>query len=153
MYDKFSDWPEELQDTPEYNEYRTINVLLSHSLMSTCYAFLESGKKFYSLLRAIEDPYLVVTPLAKSECDKCCQLRPKIAIFRNNVTAHVNVKRRQTDWADLAGIKNGEIDAFMQSARTAVEELGKSNVHPEFVASSRTTFQHNFRKFCRVMQG
>ncbi|WP_306260395.1 hypothetical protein [Pararhizobium sp. IMCC21322] len=151
-YDKFSVWPVERQDSPEYNGYATIRALLSHSFMSACYASVESGKRSYSMHHAINDPDLIVSPLAKMECENCLGLRTKIATYRNNVTAHVNTKRKQAEWANFANIKNGEIDVFLRSARTVVEELGKSNLGVHFLASSRMTFQKNFREFCRVMQ-
>jgi hypothetical protein len=100
---------------------------------------------------AITDPDLAVTPMAKRECENCLGLRTKIATFRNNVTAHVNTKRTQANWAEFAGIKNGEIDAFLKSARTVVEELGQANLGPQFVASSRMPFRRDFREFCRAL--
>ncbi|WP_299812367.1 hypothetical protein [uncultured Roseibium sp.] len=151
-YNKFSDWPEERQNSPEYSGYTTIRALLSHSLMSACYASVESGKRSYSMHHAINDPDMIVSPLAKIECKNCLDLRTKIATYRNNITAHVNTKRKQAEWANFADIKNGEIDTFLKSARTVVEELGKSNLDATFIASSRMSFQRNFREFCRVMQ-
>lgn len=151
-YNRFSDWPMERRNSPEYDGYLTVKALLSHSLMTACYASVETGKKSYSLFHATNDPDLIVSPLAKAECESCLQLKPKIAVYRNNVTAHVNTKRTQTDWADFAGIRNGEIDAFLESARTVVDELGRSNLNVRFLSSSRTSFQHEFREFCRVMQ-
>jgi len=150
-YDKFNDWPEEQQGLAAYTGYTTLTVLLSHSLMSACYALVDSGQRSYSIHHAVKDPTLVITPLAKRECENCLILRSKIATYRNNVTAHVNTKRTQTDWAQFADIKNAEIDAFLLSARTVVEELGKANLGVHFIPSSRMSFQGDFREFCRVL--
>jgi hypothetical protein len=150
-YDKFSNWPDDLQDGPEYTGYTTVRTLLSHGLMSACYAAVDSGQKSYSIHHAKDDPALVVSELARRESKRCLKLRPKIATYRNNVTAHVNTKRKQSDWAEFADIKNGEIDTFLNSARAFVEELGKANLGSHFLASSRMQFQHDFREFCRAL--
>jgi hypothetical protein len=94
---KFSDWPESRRDNPAYTGYTTIKALLSHSLMSALYASMEPGKHSYSMRHAVEDPELIVTPTARNGFKCCLLLWPKIAIYRNNVTAHVNTKRKQTD--------------------------------------------------------
>ena len=150
-YDKCNSWPEERRNRAAYTGYTTLKALLSHSLMAACYALVDSGQRSYSLHHAVQDPTLVVTPLAKLECESCLRLRSKIATYRNNVTAHVNDKRTQKDWAQFADIKNGEIDAFLLSARTVVEELGKANLDAHFIPSSRMPFQEDFREFCRVL--
>lgn len=150
-FNKFSDWPEGRQDSPEFNGYVAIRTVLTHGLMSALYASIDSGKRSYSMHHAIQDPELIVSKLARSECENCLKLRAKIATYRNNVTAHVNTKRKQTDWADFAGLTNGEIDAFLKSARTVVEELGTANTRVHFLASSQTTFQRDFHEFCRVL--
>jgi hypothetical protein len=128
-----------------------INALLSHSLMASCYALIDSGQRSYSMHHAVKDQTLVITPLAKQECESCLRLRGKIATYRNNVTAHVNAKRTQEDWAQFANVKNGEIDAFLLSARAIVEEFGKANLGAHFVPSSRMPFQEDFREYCRVL--
>lgn len=150
-YDKFDNWPEERRSQAAYTGYTTFRVLLSHSLMSACYKLVDSGQRSYSIHHAIKDPKLVITPLAKLECENCLILRSKIATYRNNVTAHVNDKRTLTDWAEFAAITNAEIDSFLLSARTVVEELGKSNLDVHFTPSSRMSFKGNFREFCRVL--
>lgn len=148
---KFSDWPKERRSRPEYYGYTTLKVLLSHSLMASCYALIDTGKRSYSMHHAIKDRDLIVTPVAKQEYEKCCDLRSKIATYRNNVTAHVNSARTQEDWAQFAGIKNDEISAYLRSARTFVEELGRTNLGEDFVPSSRMLFKRDFRAFCRVI--
>lgn len=150
-YNKFNDWPEECRGQSAYFGYTTLRAVLSHSLMVACYASVESGKRTYSMHHAIKDPELIVTPLAVTESEKCFRLRSKIATYRNNVTAHVNNKKTQADWGQFADIKNGEIDAFLSSARTVVEELGKANLGVYFRPSSYMSFQQNFREFCRAM--
>ena len=148
---KFSNWPKERQKQPEYVGYTTLKALLSYSLMASCYALVDTGKRSYSMHQAVKDPELFVTPVAKQEYEKCCDLRSKIATYRNNVTAHVNSTRTQSDWAQFAGIKNGEISAFLQSAHKFIEELGRANLHEGFVPSSRMLFKRDFRAFCRVI--
>lgn len=147
----FSDWPKERQNQPEYCGYTTLKTLLSHSLMASCYALVDTGKRVYSMHHAVNDPDLFVTQAAKSEYKKCCDLRSKIATYRNNVTAHVNSARTQADWAQFAGIKNSDISAFLQSAHKFVEEIGRANLHEGFVPSSRMPFKRNFHAFCRVI--
>ncbi len=150
-YDRFNNWPDEWQDRAAYTGYTTIRALLSHSLMSACYTLVDSGRRSYSMHHAVHDQKLIITPLAKQEFESCLRLRGKIATYRNNVTAHVNAKRTQKDWAQFADIKNGKIDAFLLSARTVVEELGKANLGAHFVPSSHMSFQGDFREFCRVL--
>ncbi|PCI04631.1 MAG: hypothetical protein COB78_10080 [Hyphomicrobiales bacterium] len=150
-HDKFSDWPEECRSQSAYRGYTTLRSLLCHSLMVACYALVDSSNKAYSLHHAVKDPDLIVTPMAVNKCENCLRLRSKIATYRNNVTAHVNNRRTQSEWAQFANIKNGEIDAFLLSARAVVEELGKVNLGTEFVPSSRMPFQRDFNEFCRVI--
>jgi len=147
----FSDWPEERQSQPEYYGYTTLKSLLSHSLMASCYALVDTGKRSYSMHHAVKDPELIVTLVAKQEYEKCCNHRSKIATYRNNVTAHVNSARTQADWAQFADIKNNEISEFLRSAHKFVEELGRANLHEDFAPSSRMLFKRDFRAFCRVI--
>ncbi len=148
---KFSTWADDERNTPEYEGCCTLKVLLCHSLMSACYASMDQAKTSYSLHRAIADPDLVISPEAKEKFGQCKAFWPKIAKYRNNVTAHVNLKRTQSEWADFANIKNGEIDAFMKNARIIVEELCKANLGVRNLSSSRNSFQKEFRDFCRVV--
>jgi len=150
-YDKFKNWPEERRGHAAYTGYTTLRALLSHSLMGACYALVDSGQRSYSFHHAVRDSTLAITPLAKQECESCLKLRNKIATYRNNVTAHVNAKRTQEDWAQFANIKNAEISAFLASARTVIEELGKANLNAQFIPSSRMSFRGDFREFCRVL--
>lgn len=149
--DKFSKWPKEWRSRPDYIGYTTLRVLLGNSLINACYTLVDSGKRSYSMHHAIKDPDLIVTPPANRECEKCLQLRSKIATYRNNITAHVNAKRTQADWGQFAGIKKEEIKSFVFSARNVVEALGKANLDLHFIPSSRMPFQENFREYCRSM--
>ncbi|HEY8594567.1 MAG TPA: hypothetical protein VIL84_04920 [Devosiaceae bacterium] len=152
-HEKFADRSEEEQTRPEHNGYTTLKALLSHSLMAACYALVDTRKNSYSMHHAVKDRDLIVTRVAEQACEKCCDLRRKIATYRNNVTAHVNSTRTQADWAQYADIKNGEISDFLQNARTCIEELGRANLHKDFVPSSRMQFRSDFRAFCRVIVG
>lgn len=100
---------------------------------------------------AVRDRELIVIPAALQACERCCDLRNKIATYHNNVTAHVNSARTQAHWAQFADIKNGEISDFLYSARTFVEELGRANLHEGFIPSSRMPFKRDFHTFCRVI--
>jgi hypothetical protein len=150
---EFSGWPDERQNSPEYRGYHTIKNLLSHSLMGACYALVETGRRSYSMHHAVKDQDLIVTQTAKTEFQNCCNFRGKIATYRNNVTAHVNATRTQSDWAQIAGIKNQDISDYLLSAHNFVEELGRANLSNDFVPSSRVRFKRDFRAFCRVMAG
>lgn len=151
LHDKFSKWPEDDQDHPAYTGYTTMRVLLSHSLIVACYALLDSNPKAYSFCHAVNDPDLKVTDKALSEYEECVKLRGKIATYRNNVSAHVNSRRTQSDWAMLAGIKNREFDVFIRNARSVVTELGKANIDSDFIPSSHMAFYSDFHEFCRAM--
>jgi hypothetical protein len=148
---KFLDWPHEKQSQPEYCGYFTLKSLLSHSLMASCYALIDTGKRSYSMHHAVKDRELVISPAAKQEYENCCNLRGKIAIYRNNVTAHVNSSRSQSDWAQFADIKNRDISEFLRNAHQFVKELGRANLHEDFVPSSEMQFKRDFRAFCRVI--
>lgn len=148
---KFSDWPKERQSQPEYYGFTTLKALLSHSLMASCYALIDTGKRSYSMYHAVEDQGLIITPMVKQEYEKCYGLRSKIATYRNNVTAHVNSARTQADWAQYADIKNSDISDYLRSAHKFVKELGRANLGEDFVPSSEMQFKRNFRAFCRVM--
>lgn len=149
--EKFSDWPHEKQSQPEYCGYFTLKSLLSHSLMASCYALIDTGKRSYSMHHVVKDPGLVTTQVAKQEYEKCYQLRSKISTYRNNVTAHVNSTRTQSDWAQFAGIKNSDISDFLRSAHKFVKELGRVNIGEDFVPSSEMQFKRDFRAFCRAI--
>lgn len=148
---KFSDWPIEQQNRPEYLGYFTLKSLLSHSLMASCYALIDKGKLSYSMHHAVNDSELIVSLMAQKEYEKCSDLRSKIAIYRNNVTAHVNSSRTQSDWAKHAGIKNRDISEFLLSAHQFASELGRANLGGDFIPSSEMQFKRDFRAFCRVM--
>lgn len=149
--EKYSAWAEDMYNTPEYDGCRTLRVLLCHSLMSACYASMDRGNKSYSMYHAVKDKDLVISPMAKEKFDQCDSLWPKIATYRNNVTAHVNNRRTQSEWADFAGIGNGEIDAFAKSAPIVIKELCRANLGVRNLASSRRSFQQEFRDFCRIL--
>ena len=82
-------------------------------------------------------------------CTNCFDLRSKIAKYRNNVVAHVNATRRQSDWAQAAGIVNSEIDDFLFNARAAVEGLSRDNLEGAFVPGVTRPVQSEFYDFCR----
>lgn len=150
MLDDFAHWPKTYRGHPAYFGYRNMTNILSVSLMTACYALIETGSKSYSLHHAMKDDALKVSSEVRQNCDVCFELRGKISKYRNNVVAHVNTTKSQSDWADAAGIRNGEIDRFLQSARTAIEILCHDNIGGGFSPVVTMPVQRDFREFCRM---
>ena len=147
----FSDWPDKHRQVPAYLGYRNLENLLSASLMTACYSLVETGKRSYSLHHAVKDAVLRVSSDVRMHCESCFVLRSKIAKYRNNVVAHVNASRTQSDWAKAAGIVNSEIDDFLFNARAAVERLSRDNLGDAFVPGVTRPVQGEFHAFCREM--
>lgn len=150
-YNKFNDWPEKRREHPAFSGYETIRNLLSHSLIVACDALLDSGKQSYSFHHAMNDPELKITSEATAEYQACLKFTKKIGIYRNNVSAHINDRKTQAEWAQHANIKNGEFDIFIRSARATITELGKANINTNFVPSSKSPFAYEFNEFCCFM--
>ena len=85
MHDDFISWPNEDRWQPAYMGYCNLRNLLSVSLMTACYALVETGKRAYSLHHAVSDPTLHISATVRQHCDVCFGLRSKIAKYRNNV--------------------------------------------------------------------
>ncbi|MEP3919367.1 hypothetical protein [Ascidiaceihabitans sp.] len=145
----FSTWPDENRQKPAYLGYRNLENLLSVSLMTACYSLVETGKRSYSLHHAVSDADLRVSSEVRMNSTNCFDLRSKIAKYRNNVVAHVNATRTQSDWAQAAGIVNSEIDDFLFNARAAVEGLSRDNLEGAFVPGVTRPVQGEFHAFCR----
>ncbi len=149
IHSHFSSWSDEHHLHPAYFGYRNLENLLSGSLMTACYALVETGKRSYSLHHAVSDADLEVSSEVLSNCMCCFDLRSKISKYRNNVVAHVNATRSQADWAQAAGIENKEIDDFLFSARAAIEGLSRDNLEDAFVPSVTRPVQDDFYAFCQ----
>ncbi|WP_306141479.1 hypothetical protein [Roseibium sp. MMSF_3412] len=149
----FSNWRIEERDHPAYLGYCNLRNLLSVSLMTSCYTLIETGDKSYSLHHVVKDQSLRLSPTALQECENCFQLRKKISIYRNNVTAHVNHRKTQSDWAQTAGLKNGEIDGFTKSVFVVVDELSRDNMPSDFEPCVRKQSLSYFQEFCRAAYG
>jgi len=148
-HERFSNFPEEHRQHPAYLGYCNMTNLLSVSLMTACYALIDTRPKTYSLHHAASDKDLQISSTFKEHCDVCFSLRKKIAKYRNNVVAHVNSKRTQSDWADAAGIKNEEIGEFLHSAKAAIEELVCDNLEQRLAPVVTMPVRDFFFEYCR----
>lgn len=150
-HERFSGFPEEHKQHPAYLGYCNIRNILSVSLMTACYSLIETNKKTYSLYHAVSDKDLQISSNVKRNCEICFALREKISRYRNNVVAHVNAKRTQSDWAQAAGIQNREIDDFLYSARVAVEELARDNLEEGLAPVVTMPVRSFFFEYCRAI--
>lgn len=148
-HERFSDFPEEHRQNPAYLGYCNMRNLLSVSLMTACYALIDTNRKTYSFHHAISDKDLQISSNVKKHCDVCFSLRGKISKYRNNVVAHVNSKRSQSDWADATGIKNEEIDEFLHSSKAAIEELVRDNLEQGLAPVVTMPVRDFFLAYCR----
>lgn len=126
-----------------------MRTLLSVSLMTACYALIDTNRRTYSFHHAISDKDLKISSVVKKHCDVCFSLREKVAEYRNNVVAHVNSKRSQSDWANLVDIKHEEIDEFLHSARAAIEELVRDNLEQGLAPVVTMPVRDFFFEYCR----
>lgn len=147
----FSEWPVERDQHPAFLGYCNHRNLLSYSLMTACHSLIETSKKAYSLHHAMSDDSLKVSSEVRQNCEICFSHRKSISTYRNNVVAHVNARKTQSAWAAAAGIKNGDIDDFLQSARAAVEGLARDNLGAGFVPVITMPVRFHFQEFCRVI--
>jgi hypothetical protein len=152
-HERFSDFPEEHRQHPAYLGYRNMTNLLSVSLMTACYALIDTHPKTYSFHHAVSDKDLQISSTFKEHCDVCFSLKKKISKYRSNVVAHVNAKRTQSDWADAAGIKNEEIDEFLHSARAAIEELVRDNLGGFLAPVVTMPVRDFFFEYCSEITG
>lgn len=150
-HERFSNFPKEHDQHPAYLGYCNMRNLLSVSLMTACYALIDTNNKTYSLHHAVEDQDLRISDSVVKNCDVCFTMRRKIAKYRNNVVAHVNAKRTQSDWAQEAGIVNGEIDTFLHSAREAIRQLAQDNIEEGFIPVVDMPVREFFLEYCRVI--
>lgn len=150
-HERFSAFPEEHRQNPAYLGYCNMRNLLSVSLMTACHALIDTNPKTYSFHHAISDKDLQISSSVRNHCAVCFSLRKKIAKYRNNVVAHVNSKRTQSHWANAAGIRNGEIDEFLHSARAAVEELARDNLEHGLAPVITMPVRDFFFEYCRVI--
>lgn len=150
-HERFSDFPEEHRQHAAYLGYCNMRNLLSVSLMTSCHALIDTNQKTYSLHHAISDKDLLISSSVKKHCDLCFSLRKKIAKYRNNVVAHVNSKRTQSDWANAAGIQTDEIDEFLHSAKAAIEGLTRDNLKQGLAPVVTMPVRDFFLEYCRVI--
>lgn len=133
-----------------YLGYHTVKNLLSVSLMSACYSLVDTGKRSYSFHHAEHDASLKISTKTKAHFERCFEYRGRIATYRNNVVAHVNNRRSQSDWADFAGIKHQDIDTFLDNALAAVLELARDNSVSERALGVTKPVRSYFHEFCRI---
>jgi len=152
-HERFSNFPEEHRQHPAYLGYCNMTNLLSVSLMTACYALIDTHPKTYSFHHAVSDKDLQISSTFKEHCDVCFSLKKKISKYRSNVVAHVNAKRTQSDWADAAGIKNEEIDEFLHSARAAIEELVRDNLGGFLAPVVTMPVRDFFFEYCSEITG
>lgn len=147
--EEFSEYTGALQRDPAYLGFCNIRNLLTASLMTACYALIDKRKDAYSLHHAVSDPNLTVSHEVRQHCKTCFGLRDKIGRYRNNVVAHVNDKRSQSDWAQAAEIQNGDIDNFLSEARLAIEGLSQDNMETGFRPCVTMPVRDHFIAFCQ----
>ena len=76
-HERFSEFPEEHRQHPAYLGYRNMTNLLSVSLMTACYALIDTNPKTYSFHHAISDKDLQISSTFKEHCDVCFSLKKR----------------------------------------------------------------------------